>query len=454
MDDQEPSPRRSAGGLQVRHLFVMVPLLAVAVFTAQDIRDNSFLWHVRAGTAQLDAQQVLTTDSFSYTQFGSAWRTQSWLVELGYGYFERLTGGVDWAIWMMFLVALVTYVLIAISVYRSNRSPLAVGLWMIPMVWLAGPFIQPRPVIFSFLFLAAVTLVLRVGRQIDWVLPLLIWIWAAVHGSWVIGLGLVILFAIAERSRRLAAVAALSVLTATLTAHGLGVWQIVFDFASNRDALALMQEWLPPEFLDVVQGPYLILLAGILVAAVRGKLAMKDLIVVIPLLVFGMSSRRTVFPAAIVLIPYAALAWVPQPRSSSRMAAPLVWGTAGAVALLVLLPLLVVEPGLDPKRFPSEEALAAVTDDRYFHDDATGGFLIYAHWPEQMVYLDDRAELYGAEMISEYQSARSGVYSELFARYEMTQALARSEWALVEALAADGWSEDYRDEYFVVLRAP
>lgn len=432
----------------------MVPLLAVAVFTAHDIRDNSFLWHVRAGAAQLDAQQVLTADPFSYSRLGTEWRTQSWLAELGYGYLERLTGGVDWAIWMMLLVALATYVLIAIGVYRSNRSPLAVGLWMIPMVWLAGPFIQPRPVIFSFLFLAAVALTLRVGRQVDWVLPLLIWVWAAVHGSWVVGLGLIVLYAIAERSRRLAAVAGLSVVAATLTAHGLGVWKIVLDFAANRDALALMQEWLPPEFLDVVQGPYLILLAGVLVAAVRGKLTMKDLVIIIPFLVFGLSSRRTVFPAAIVLVPYAALAWVPQRQRSSQLAAPLVWGTAAALALLVLLPLLVVEPGLDPKRFPSEQALAAVTDDRFFHDDATGGFLIYAQWPDRMVYLDDRAELFGAEMIEEYQSATRGAYTELFARYEMTQALARPEWALVDLLAADGWSEDYRDEHFVVLRAP
>jgi hypothetical protein len=131
-----------------------------------------------------------------------------------------------------------------------------------------------------------------------------------------------------------------------------------------------------------------------------------------------------------------------------------VWGTAGAIALLVLLPLLAIEPELDENRFPSPEALAAVTADRFFHDDATGGFLISEQWPERTVYLDDRAELYGAEMIEEYQAATRGAYTDLFDRYQMTQALARPEWALVTALAADGWSEAYRDEYFVVLTAP
>ena len=30
-----------------------------------------------------------------------------------------------------------------------------------------------------------------------------------------------------------------------------------------------------------------------------------------------------------------------------------------------------------------------------FHDDSTGGYLIWAEGPERLVYIDDRAELYG-----------------------------------------------------------
>ncbi|MBT8248315.1 MAG: hypothetical protein KJN73_10870 [Acidimicrobiia bacterium] len=71
--------------LSVRHLFAMVPVVGVVVASARAISDNSFLWHVRAGTVQLDAGQVLRTDPFSFTAQGESWRTQSWIADLLYG---------------------------------------------------------------------------------------------------------------------------------------------------------------------------------------------------------------------------------------------------------------------------------------------------------------------------------------------------------------------------------
>ena len=53
--------------LTVRHLFVLVPVLGVFAAAAKAITDNSFLWHVRAGTLQLDTGEVLRSDPFSFT---------------------------------------------------------------------------------------------------------------------------------------------------------------------------------------------------------------------------------------------------------------------------------------------------------------------------------------------------------------------------------------------------
>jgi hypothetical protein len=237
-----------------------------------------------------------------------------------------------------------------------------------------------------------------------------------------------------------------------LTAHGLGVWYILVDFAEAQDALALMEEWLVPDFGDIVQAPYLLLIVGIIVAGMRGKLKPRDLIVILPFLFFGMTSRRAVFPAAIVVAPWAALAIppvrVPASSMSSRVASIVVL----MMALLTILPLVILPLGeLDEDRFPSPHIQEAIGELEPFHDAAVGGFLIYAEWPDRLVYLDDRAELYGAERLQEYDDARNGRYHDVFARYGFTAALARNDWALRDVLAEDGWRVVAEDETFTVF---
>ena len=95
-----------------------------------------------------------------------------------------------------------------------------------------------------------------------------------------------------------------------------------------------------------------------------------------------------------------------------------------------------------------------MADRHLFHDDGVGGFLIYEEWPDRLVYIDDRAELYGAEMLLEYNEARQGRYEDLFERYGFDAALSRAHWPLTEVLDADGWTRAAEDEEFIVFLAP
>jgi hypothetical protein len=353
---------------------------------------------------------------------------------------------------MVFVLGAVTAGLIGISIYRSARSPVATGFAMIITVWLAGPFLQPRPVLTSFVLLAALVVVLQNRERIVWLAVPIIWIWAGVHGTWVLGGALLFLEWLRTADSRVFKAGVVAFATTLMTAHGLGVWQILMDFADAQDALALMEEWLVPDFGNIVQAPYLLLITGIIVAGMRGKLRPRDLIVILPFLFFGMTSRRAVFPAAIVVAPWAALA-IPRIRVPTSSMSTRVAGTVVvAMALLTVLPLVVLPLGvLDEDRFPSTEIQEAMVGVDPFHDAAVGGFLIYAEWPGRLVYIDDRAELYGAERLVEYDDARNGRYEEVFARYGFTAALARNEWALKEALEADGWRVVAEDETFTLF---
>jgi hypothetical protein len=434
------------------HATPVIPVFLIALIAADVIRDNSFLWHIRAGADQLIRERVISLDSFSFTTVGVPWRTQSWLIEVVYAYAERTWDGLAWANVMVFIVGAATATLIGISIYRGVRSPVTTGFAMIITVWLAGPFLQPRPVLASFLLLAALVVVLQNRERVVWLVIPIIWIWAGVHGTWILGGALVFLEWLRTSDSRVFKAGVAALVSTFLTAHGFGVWQILMDFADAQDALALMEEWLVPDFGNIVQAPYLLLIVGIIVAGMRGKLAPKDLIVILPFLFFGMTTRRAVFPAAIVLAPWAALAIppmrVPVSSMSSRVAALVV----GVVALLTVLPLVLLPLGvLDDERFPSPGIHESIRELDPFHDAAVGGFLIYADWPDRLVFIDDRAELYGVERLLEYDEVRNGRYEEVFARYGFESALTRNDWALRDTLAADGWRIVAEDESFTVF---
>ena len=439
--------------LSVRHLFVLVPVLGVVVASAREIRDNSFLWHVRAGTLQLDAGEVLRFDPFSFTATGERWRTQSWLADLGYGLLERATGDLAWVWPLVAITIVVALSLTGIAVYREAPSPLATAVVLFFVAWLVLRTLVPRPVVFSHLLLAALIVVLASAR-LRWAIPFILWIWAAVHGSFVIGLGLLVLEAIRNPARRLWGAFGLSVVAVSLTAHGLALWGILTAFASSRGALDLIQEWAPPDLTDPSVAPYALLIAAVVIGAARGRIRPRDLVVVLPFLLFGLTSFRALIPATLVLAPYAARA-LDLPASAPRAeAGALNAAIAGSlVVLAVFLGATRAETGPDPERFPVEAA-AALSDAPVFHGDAVGGYLIYAEWPERLVYTDDRAELYGEDQFRQFVDAREGqaVWREVFEEYGIAQALLPADsTGLQEVLVANGWSERFRDESFVVL---
>ncbi len=444
------SPRRRT--LPLAAIAPLAPLAVVAVLASRPIRDNSFLWHIRAGSLQQDAQSVLSADPFSFTAFAQEWRTQSWLAELLYASLETTFGGLAWANWMTFIVAACTLGLVGLAVWRSLPSPFGVGLVLAVVVWLMGPFVQPRPVIFSFFLLALLVVVLVRRDELVWVVIPILWLWAGVHGSWILGGLLVALEWIRTGDRRLFFAGGIGGIATLATAHGIGTWAIVLSFLESREMLGRMQEWAPPQLMNYTQAPYLLVLAGLAIALAMRRITLRDLVVIIPFAILGLTSRRAVVPATIVLAPWAALALssirFPRSRISARAGLVLI----GAVGALALLPMAVAPLGvLNTDRFPAPALVALLEDRRAFHGDAEGGYLIYAEWPERRVYIDDRAELYGIGLFDEYQATIDGAFERTFERWGIDAVLARQDWDLVPALTASGWRTLGEDNAHVVM---
>ena len=123
------------------------------------------------------------------------------------------------------------------------------------------------------------------------------------------------------------------------------------------------------------------------------------------------------------------------------------------VTTVLILPFLIRDDGsLDPNRFPLT-AVGSLSDVNTFHDDVTGGYLIWVEGPERMVYLDDRAELYQGR-IGDFVAVRDGDvdWEPVFARDEIEQALLKKGEYLAVELESAGWTRSYDDESFVILR--
>lgn len=440
----EPSPRRYS----LAHLALLIPLVALVIDAWAPIRDNSFLWHIRAGSLQQEAGEVLTSDPFSFTMLGEPWLTQSWLAELLYAWGEDV-GGLGFVPPMMLLTSIVAFVGLGLIAFHFSRNVPTTALILLLSTALLLSFLVPRPVIFSFALFALVILGWS-KPQLRWTLPLLFWIWASVHGSFVLGLAYVGLSLIMEREWRWMPTAVVSGLATLVTAHGLGVVRILLDFSAARETLELLTEWRKPELFSIVFFPFLIGIGLIIIGSARRSIAPRHLWILVPFLALGLSAMRAVPPAWIALVPLVALgAGELNVGSATRFSSK----AAGVfvVALLGVSALMRADAQLDRDRFPLE-AVAEVQNLNTFHDDRVGGYLIWAVGPEQLVYLDDRAELYGDRM-AEFVGVRRGDidWQPVFERDGIEQALLRTSDDLVEDLDEAGWSEVHRDEGFVIL---
>ncbi|MEX0946687.1 MAG: hypothetical protein WD064_04920, partial [Acidimicrobiia bacterium] len=117
------------------HVAILLPLFAAVIAARLPVRDNSYLWHVRAGTLQIERGEVLTTDPFSFTAMGRPWRTQSWLADLLYGWADNLWS-LETVTPLVLTGAIVLVGAIGLRVYRTVPAPLPAAIGTIWVMWL------------------------------------------------------------------------------------------------------------------------------------------------------------------------------------------------------------------------------------------------------------------------------------------------------------------------------
>lgn len=430
--------------------------LALAVLYWVKVLDADVLLHLRTGDWIMRNRQLPAEDPFS-TSASGRWITHEWLWQV---LASKVYEAGKWPALFMLRLALVAMAL-AGAVFAGRqaagtwRSGLAAGVLLVgPMAVVAE--IRPQLATASFFSLTFALMLARRWRLASGMLPVLFLVWANLHGAVLLGfvlLGLGLLWELfllkrqtggANYSRRAALTLVLCVIAASVNPNHVGLFTFPLKVVGHETFRTQIYEWARPDFGRVFW-PFWALV-GISFLAVLVSWRRLPLYALVCYGLFAVSavlSRRQ--------IPFFCIACAPVLAAGAEV----VLASFGprnrflAPALMGLLALAIpasgwcyryggreIGLGLHRNRFPEFAAGRLANIDvqaSLLNDYNDGGYLIWKLWPTWRVTMDGRADLYGPDVVQQYQAAwlgRPGWQETLrrwqvrgiLSRYEVTQA--------------------------------
>jgi hypothetical protein len=261
-----PPPASPPGHTVDRRLLAGLALVTAVLAVYQQRQTDPDLWgHLRYGRFFAKHGPRATTDPFAYTSAGLTWQAHEWLAQwllweaydrggpLGLILFKCLVGGA--AVYFL---------------YRALRLASSDARVWAPVLMLAasmvGRWFLFRPQLFTFCFFAYFVFILHGhlrGRRAGlWTLPVVLALWANLHGGFLAGLGAIGLALVLRGAQVVrsdgrkagplwAGVWPLSLtlmagLAATLlTPSGLGLWRYVLTEMTHQTNRLYIDEWMP-----------------------------------------------------------------------------------------------------------------------------------------------------------------------------------------------------------------
>jgi hypothetical protein len=394
---------------------IYVLLLALG---AQLLNDPDSYSHVAVGRWIIAHGAVPTRDVFSFSMHGAPWIAFEWLSEVIYAAVFALAG------WSGVVVAAAAAIALAFGLLtrfllRELAPTPALLLAMAAMALLAPHMLaRPHALALPVMVAWAAALVRTMderARPPYGALPLLV-LWANLHGSVVLGIGLIgpaLLEALLREQKRSAwprivlqwmPFIALALLASCLTPYGAGTLLMPLKTLGLGHALNTIVEWRPQDFSHV--GTFeLLLLAGIFGLSRGVKLPLVRVLVLLGLVHFALAQVRNTDLLAMLAPLYLAapLARQFKVQPNPDFAAQARGMSLAAAAVLIVATGLGLAHRVRPDiRNTPQAAIVAADLSRagpVLNDYRFGGYLIFAGIP---TFIDGRGELYGGKFISRY----------------------------------------------------
>jgi len=485
----------------LRSLVKAVTFLAIFTMAVRIAVDTDTWWHLAAGRWMVDQGRVLQMDPFSFTRLGEPWVNPSWLSQLLLFFVYRVAGVPG----LNLLTALMVTLAFACVWPLLDGPALLRGFIVVLCATASAVYWSARPQIISFALAGLLFLILEKGRANPRYLvgvPILMALWANLHGGFVIGLILVALtlagegldavWALwAERGHRrevwierrrgllrMALVFAVSVAAVGLGPSGIRLLRYPFDTVSIGPLQALIDEWQSPDFHRLEVWPFLVVMLAVVAVLAYSPRRPRtgELLQLSALTVLALMARRNIALFALGAAPVLGVhLWgILEPMLAGRAAGrrqvsprlgralnlTILVGLALAAALKLTLPLSAqrIEAAIAEQQPVGATAYlqASPPPGTLFNSYAWGGYILWRLWPDYLTFVDGRTDLFAGKVLDDYLAAWNATedWASVFDEYGIDLALLEQSAPLTDALRAAGWTTLYEDRQAVVFTAP
>ncbi|MBM6405964.1 hypothetical protein JQN72_17110 [Phycicoccus sp. CSK15P-2] len=455
---------RTPGWLRLAPL--LAALVVIAVQTVRPVDDPDTWWHLRTGRELVKDLVFVGPDPWSPFTTGE-WIRHEWLGDLLIWSVHSAAdlAGVSWLVAAFSVVATTTTYFVC-----RRHAPVLVSA-AVSVVAFVGMSMsltaRPQSLSFAFTVLAAgAWLSTSQDRRPRWWLVPLTWLWACVHGFWIVAPvlgGVVVVALLLERApwREVLRLAALPVgcgVAAALTPVGPRLLLAPFQISP---VTGYVEEWDPPTVgMPAFVATALMAACIALLRTVRATPTWTEVGMLLSAVFLLIIHGRTVALAAAVLAPLLAAALthhLPLGRERLRPSEILATAAAAVVGLVVAGVAAVAQP-MASEGFPT--ALSAELDELprgtvVCNDYYTGGWLWFTH-PTLVPVIDGRTELYGPAELDAYVRFMAGGAGTIdrATRRDCDAALVETGSPPASTLAADGWAVVSADGWSLLTAQP
>ena len=463
-------------------------LFGLLAMTARNAVDPDLWWHLRTGQWIMESGHIPRFDPFSFTRAGSPWVSHEWLSEVAFYEIWKHSGAAG----LIIFSAIVTTAGFMLLYLRSPGKPHWAAVTLLLGALAAAPVWGVRPQMFTFTLASLLLWLLERGQDQPRLLiciPPLFLLWLNLHAGFALGPGLLVaygsglLWEVAAgdtswKEARLYILRIVLVLTACLALvpfnpSGAQLYGYPLDVLRSAAMRSFIIEWSPPDFHQLRYLPLFLIWLALLWALASSRsrpkarvlvplfltfLAALDAVRHIPLLVLlATPVIAAAFPGA---SPWSKFSW-PQPPSSGRQSGFVFRGAVlllmGGFALTRWASLVRNQARIEAEMYPTQavEFLGLhKCPGRLFVYYDWGGYAIWKLYPEYRVFVDGRADLYGDDLLHQFQEAAQlrGGWEQILERWGVQAVLVPTSGALAQGLLLDArWHAEYRDSKAILF---
>jgi hypothetical protein len=492
---------------------IFITLLACFCFTSLSsklLNDAGIGWHIRTGQLIVATHHLPQTDPYSSITAGKPWIAWEWLYDVIVGALDSSLA-LNGAVWF-------TAVVIATVFAWTFRCMVARGTGLFPAVVLtllatgaSMIHILARPHVLTWLFVVlwfsildssernCFAATIRSKKRWLWFLPLSMILWVNVHGGFLLGLIVCVIFwlsalwtwltargvafqdslrriAVRNRLRDLSLVAVLSLAATFANPYGWHLHRHIFSYLTNSFLMNHIEEFQSPNFHQLAPKFFLaiVILTFVAVALHHRKMRVSETLLAAFAIDAGLYASRNLPIASILLVLVIGPILPKMPgitHFSHRMRAvdSRLRGHLWCIAVLLFVFVLDLNGGrlsgkllADAQFNPIRMPIGALNylektgiSEPVLTPDYWGGYVIYRLYPRTKVVIDDRHDLYGAKRLASYlRMLRLQPGWDVFLRDSQSSCLVMPTDAPITAMLNQtlGWKAVYSDSVSTIFR--